>query len=191
MADHGGWAILVSVQAKDGGYAVVDRRRVEIIDPGLATQPYHHDTLRMNLEDAERLVRGVRESALQCARRALSELQVDTIAMREPPLARLPDTVAEVHASYPVMCRADGMLYHVALTEAAASLGIGVVTFARGTERGRAAEAAGITVARLDSFLNGLRATLGPPWQQEHKEATARAIAALGSLTAPPRRRGK
>jgi hypothetical protein len=188
VADHTGWAVLVCVSARHRVPEVVDRRRVELIEPGLPRQPYEHDTLDLNTADAERLVRAVRESAAHRAERALSLLQsslgalgqIVSIALREPTLARLPRTVAEAHASRSVMVRADGMLYHDALCGAAASLGIGVAMFARGAERQQAAEAVQVPVERMDQFLDSLRTSLGPPWQQDHQAATARAIAALG-----------
>jgi hypothetical protein len=191
IADHSGWAILVCVSVKDGSPEVIDRRRVELIEPGLPKQPYEHDTVGMNATEAERLVQEVRDSAAHCAERALSRLrsglgttsEIVSIALRTAPLPRLPGSVAEVHASWHVMARADAMLYHDALCTSAASLGINVDTFVRGEERPRAAEATATTAERLDRFLSGLRASLGPPWQQDHQAAAARAIAALGRYT--------
>jgi hypothetical protein len=191
VADHNGWAALVCVTVKDGSPQVIDRRRVELIEPGLPKQPYEHETVGMNTAEAERLVQEVRDSALHCAERALSRLrsglgatrEIVSIALRTSSLPRLPGSVAEVHASWHVKARADGMLYHNALCTSAASLGIHVDTFARGEERPRAAAAATATPERLDRFLSGLRESLGPPWQQDHQTATARAIAALGRFT--------
>ena len=191
VADHNGWAALVCVSAKDGSPEVIDRRRVELIEPGLPKQPYEHDTIGMTTAEAERLVQEVRDSAEHCAERALSRLrsglgtkwEILSIALRTAPLPRLPGSVAEVHASWPVTVRADAMLYHDALLTSAASLGIKVDTFARGEEGQRAAEATAATAEHLDRFLSGLRATLGPPWQQDHRAAAARAIAALGRYT--------
>jgi hypothetical protein len=170
---------------------VVDRRRVELIEPGLPKQPYEHETLGLKTAEAERLVQEVRESAVHCAERALSRLrsnlgatrEIVSVALRAAPLPRLPGSVAEAHASWPVMTRADAMLYYEALRTTAASLGIGVATFPRGDERPRAAEAMATTAERLDRFLSGLRASLGPPWRQDHQAAAARAIAALGRYT--------
>jgi len=189
VADHSGWAIFVSVSAKDGSPEVVDRRRVELIEPGLPKQPYEHETAGMNADEAERLVQEVRESAAHCAERALSRLRSSlgresvSIALRAAPLSRLPESVAEAHASWHILMRADAMLYHDALCTAAASLGIEVATFPRGEERREAADAMATTTERLDLFLNGLRASLGPPWQQDHQAAAARAIATLGRDT--------
>jgi hypothetical protein len=197
VADHNGWAILVCIAAKDGTPAVIDRRRVELIDGGLPNQPYEHETLNLSAAAAEELVKEVRESAAHCAERALSRLrsglgasqELVSIALRTAPLPRLPGTVAEVHASYSVTNRADAMLYHDALCGAARSLGIGVTMLDRGQEVPRAAEALGTTTADVEQFLAGLRGTLGPPWQQDHRAAAARAIAALGKHVAlgPPK----
>jgi FAD/FMN-containing dehydrogenase len=191
VADHTGWAALVCVSVKGGSPEVIDRRRVELIEPGLPKHPYEHETVGMSAAEAERLVQEVRDSAVHCAGRALSRLrsglgttgEILSIALRTAPLPRLPGSVAEVHASWPVTMRADAMLYHDALCTSAASLGINVDTFARGEERPRAAEATATTAERLDRFLSGCRASLGPPWQQDHQAAAARAIAALGRYT--------
>ena len=191
VADHNGWAALVCVSVKDGSPEVIDRRRVELIEPGLPKQPYEHETAGMNAAEAERLVQEVRDSAAHCAEQALSRLrsglgtagEILSIALRTAPLPRLPGSVAEVHASWPIMVRADAMLYHDALCSSAALLGINVNTFARGEERPRAADATATTVERLDRFLSGLHASLGPPWQRDQQAAAARAIAALGRYT--------
>ena len=103
VADHNGWAVFVCVSAKDGVPKVIDRRRVELLEPGLPKQPYEHETLGLNTAAAERLVREVRESAVHCTERALSRLrsslgeggEVVSIALRTAPLPRL--HVFELH----------------------------------------------------------------------------------------------
>src|SRR5260221_2801993 len=177
VADHNGWAIFVSVSAKDGSPQVVDRRRVELIEPGLPKQPYEHETSGMNATEAGRLVQEVRESALHCAERALSQLRSSlgtklapgreavSIALRAAPLPRLPGSVAEAHASWHVLMRADAMLYHDALCTAAASLGIEVATFPRGDDRRPPPGAMATTAARPHLCLNGLQRRLRPPPQ--------------------------
>ena len=129
VEDHYGWANLVSVAASGPDITVIDKRRVDLIEPNLATSPYHHETLQMRESEAEKLVRAVKASANRRARIALATLITElapatcrAIAIRTPPLAELPAKVAEVHANYFVMCRADGMIYHQALTRAAAQL---------------------------------------------------------------------
>jgi hypothetical protein len=81
------------------------------------------------------------------------------------------------------MVRADPMIYHDALCKASSTLGIAVEPIPRGKELRGAAEVLGTTMERLDQWLTNLRTTLGAPWQKDHRDATARAIAALGKFT--------
>jgi len=77
VADHGGWAILVSAAAVNGQPAVIDRRRVATIEEGVPSQPYHHDTLSMRNDKAEALLRTVKRSVAACTARALDHLPQD------------------------------------------------------------------------------------------------------------------
>jgi hypothetical protein len=188
VADHGGWAMLVTVAAIDGEPTVIDRRRVETIDKGRPTQPYHHDTVGLSETEAEALVRKVKRSVARATAVAFDRLsadlspryQVSSIAIRQPPLDVMPATVAEVHRSYYVFCRADAMLYHSAIVSAAHERGWGALLVRRGEEVARAAEALRADPADVERFINDLKSTLGPPWSAEHRNAFAAAIAGLG-----------
>lgn len=187
VADHGGWAVLVSAAAVDGVPAVIDRRRVPLIEKGMPTQPYHHDTLAMSNEAGEQLVRNVKRSAAACTKAAFDRLSADlspqyrvtAIAIRQPPLPELPATLAAVHASYYVQCRADGMLYHSAICAAARDRDWEVVLHRRGGEVAAAAEALKVSAAEVERFLRDMRLTLQPPWTAEHRNALAAAISEL------------
>jgi hypothetical protein len=187
VADHNGWAILVSAAAVNGRPIVVDRRRVKLIEDVVPNQPYHHETLALTGADAEQLLRKVRRSIAACTAAAFDHLSTDlspryrvsSIAIRHPPLAHLPATVAEVHQSYHVMCRADGMLYHSALCAAARRRGWHVVFHRRGEELAMAAEALQASPEEVERYVNGLRQTLAPPWTAEHRHAFAAAIGRL------------
>src|SRR4029077_13299126 len=121
---------------------------------------------------SEQLLRRVERSIAGCAALAFERLASDlshryrltSIAIRHPPLPRLPKTVAEVHASYYTQCRADGMLYHVAICEAAGRRRWKVHLHHRGQELAKAAEVLGVTADEVERFVNGLRETLKPPW---------------------------
>lgn len=199
MADHNGWAHLVSVAAPDGRPTVVDRRRVPLIEKGVPSQPYHHETLALPNAAAEQLLRKVERSIEGCATLAFERLssdlspryRVSSIAIRHAPLPRLPATVAEVHASYYMQCRADGMLYHLAICAAASERGWKVQFHQRGEELAKAADALGVTADEVEQFIHGLRQSLKPPWTAEYRHAFAAAIAALkthsaGELKLPP-----
>src|SRR5204863_2111285 len=75
VADHNGWAVCVTVAAKRGVPVVVDRRRVELVEPGIPSQPYHHETLRMPPAEGERLVARVRKAVLQTTFERLKKLR--------------------------------------------------------------------------------------------------------------------
>src|SRR5256885_8121563 len=94
IEDHYAWANLVSVTTSGPNESLLDRRRVELLDQELTGSPYHHETLRMPLSEAEQLVRDVQASANQRAISALSLLIEELapakcrgIAIRVPPLS--------------------------------------------------------------------------------------------------------
>src|SRR4029453_9038471 len=57
VAEHTGWAHLVCVAAPGLVPAVIARRRVTLIDSGLPTQPYEHDSQALR-EDAANALMG-------------------------------------------------------------------------------------------------------------------------------------
>src|SRR6185295_7840030 len=77
VADHNGWAVLVSAAAENGEPVVVDRRRVTLIDEGTPSQPYHHETLALPDDESERLLRKVRRSIAACTDLAFERLSAD------------------------------------------------------------------------------------------------------------------
>ena len=205
VADHSGWANLVSVAAPDGLPIVVDRRRVPLVEKSVPSQPYEHATQALPAAESEQLLRRVKRSVAACTKQAFDYLAADlspryhvsSIAIRHPPLTRLPATVAEVHASYHTQCRADGMLYHLAICEASRRRRWKVHLHHRGEEVARAAEALGVSTDEVEQFVNGLKKTLKPPWTAEYRHAFAAAIATLNTqsrgklkLPASPRLRG-
>ena len=139
----------------------------------------------MPLSGAEKLVRDVKASANQRSKAALSSLiaeltpaQCRGIAIRVPPLPDLPATVAEAHANAWIMNRADGMIYHQALTQAAAQLHLRVFYFEKDDVLELAAKARGKTTRDLERQLKELGRSLGPPWRKGHVVACAGAICA-------------
>jgi hypothetical protein len=186
-ADHAGWAHIVCVAAPGNVPAVIDRRRAATIDPGLPTMPYHHESLDMRVDEANALIARVRRSIAGCTSRALRDVvtglapsySVIALAIREPPFAELPDSVAAVRQSYPLQCAADGMMYQLALCRAARDLGLEVDLCRRGDEAARAAARLEIHPDAVESFVSGTGRPAGPPWTQEHRRAFAAGIAAL------------
>ena len=189
-AEHAGWAHMVCVAAPGKVPVVVERRRVTLIDAGLPTLPYHHDSIGMREDDANALIGRVRRSIARCTSRALHELVADlapaypvvALAIREPPFAQLPETVAAVWQSYRLQCAADGMMYQLALCRAARDLGLEVNRCRRGEETARAAARLEVHPDDMESFVSRRGRPMGPPWTQEHRRAYAAGIAALAAL---------
>lgn len=189
VADHSGWAVLVSAAAEKGEPIVVDRRRVRLIETGVPNQPYEHDTIALRETEAEQLVRTVKRSIAASTALAFDRLSADlwpryrvtSIAIRQPTLVQIPATVAEVHRSAHVRNRADGMLYHAAICEEARQREWDVMLHRRGEELTQAAEACQANVQDVERFVSGLRQTLKSPWTADHRHAFAAAIGGLSS----------
>ncbi len=169
--------------------AVIERRRVALIDPGLPTLPYHHETLSMKEDEANALIARVRQSIAARTSEALTRVVTElapayaaaALAIREPPFAELPETVAEVWKSYRLQCAADGVMYQIALCRAARDLGLAVHLCRRGEETSRAADRLGVTPGEVEEFVSRTGRPAGPPWTQEHRRAYAAGIAALAA----------
>lgn len=176
VADHNGWAVLVTA-GPDG--ALIDRRRVELVGDGLPSMPYHHEAQGLPLEEALDLVERVRVSAEYHARLALDTLSnevlwpVQGIAIRECPT--LPATVAGRLANYRAQNVADTVMYRNALAGAARELGWTVHWYERKKVIDQACHALGVD--DLEPHFLRIRKSVGPPWTQDHKTAMAAAIA--------------
>ncbi len=198
VADHSGWANLVTVSiTPDGGsgpggrVVVVDRRRSRVIDDDLPRQPYHA-AAGLAADDAEQLVAQVAGAAAAGAARQLGALadelgsdhRLVALAVRSGVDRPLPETVAEVTANHTAMHVAEGELYRDVWADAAAGRDLGVALYPRKDAIGDAAAVLGTTANRLGDVLAALGRELGPPWQKEHREATAAALGELSRHTA-------
>lgn len=170
--------------------AVIARRRLTLIDPGLPSLPYHHDTIGMREDEANALIARVRRSIAACAARELRLVVADmapayavvALAIREPVFPVLPKSVAGVHQSYRLQCAADGVMYQLALCRAARDLGLEVHECRRGRETATAAERLGVASGEIERFVAKAGRPPGPPWTQEHRQAYAAGIAMLAGF---------
>jgi len=175
--DHRGWAHLVAVALRGGRAVVVDRRRIELIDPHLPGQPHHHEAQSLPLDEARAFVRRVGESIAASCRSALRTLAEElagrgygpvTMALRAVP--ETPDDLGAVLENQAASIAADAALYLRGLAGAAATLGVEVRLYRR-----RDLEASAAKVLGLKSLGEGL----GPPWSREYRIAATAAIGAL------------
>ena len=185
IAHHYGWAVAVTASA-DG--KVVDRRRIELIEPGVPSAPIHHaggpHLLHRSgepLDDARlaALVADVRASVARVVSASLDELSaslaepIEAISLRAWP-ADFPEDIA-VLRRVPYESRADSVMYCQVLADVARGRGWAVHTYDAKTVEARAARLLG---ERADEVLRGPRATLGPPWSKDHRLALAATIVA-------------
>jgi len=175
IAHHLGWA--VAVTATDD-HRVVDRRRIELIEPDAPIAPVEHEIAGLDDDAAARFVASARDASLRVTSASLDALAADlgaisSISLRSWPLD-FPDDIAVVRRA-PYNTRADSVLYLQVLAECADDRGWLVHTYdAAGIER----QAAAILGARADEVLHGPRARLGPPWSKDHRMALAATVLA-------------
>jgi hypothetical protein len=176
IAHHLGWAVAVTASAD---HRVVDRRRIELIEPGMPAAPIHHEGKPLDDAAAAELVARARASATRATAAALDELAavlgepVRSLSLRAWPLD-FPDDIA-VQRRAPYESRADSVMYRQVLAEAAHARGWAVHCYDAGTVE---SQAAGILAGRAREVLYGPRATLGPPWAKEHRMALAATVVA-------------
>ena len=185
IAHHYGWAVTVTA-SRD--HEVVDRWRIELIEPGLPAAPVHHEggTHAMHqsgppLDDdaLAALVADVRASVVRSATAALDQLAtaqpepIESISVRAWP-DDFPTDIAVLRRP-PHESRADSVMYCQVLATVARSRGWDVHCYDAKTVE---AEAAAILGARTDDVLKGPRARLGPPWSKDHRIALAATVIA-------------
>ena len=189
VAEHIGWAHLVCVAAHGHVPAVIARRRVVLIDQGLPTMPYEHETTAMREDEANAVIARVRQSIAARTSDALRRVVIElapahtavAVAIRKAPFDVLPATVAVVRKSHRLLCAADGMLYQLAVCRAARHLELEVHLCRRGEEAARAAQQLGVTPDEIEDFVSRTGRPTGRPWTLEHRRAYAAGIAVLAA----------
>jgi hypothetical protein len=183
IAHHLGWAIAVTAGAE---HEVVDRRRIELIEPGLPPAPIHHEggphLMHRNaepLDDDElaALVLEVRASVVRVAATALEELAaavsdpIVSISLRAWP-DDFPIDIA-TQRRVPHESPADSVMYRQVLADLGRARGWTLHLFdAKDIEK----EATRVLGARAQDVLHGPRTTLGPPWTKDHRIALAATV---------------
>jgi hypothetical protein len=186
IAHHLGWAVAV---ASSADHKVVDRRRIELIEPGVPPAPIHHEggphLIHRRGEPLDddalaALVADVRASVERATTAALDELAtavpepIVSMSLRAWP-ADFPKDIG-VQRRVPYESRADSVMYCQVLAALARDRGWVVHLYsAKDVED----EAVRILGERADEVLHGPRSTLGPPWSKDHRIALAATIVAI------------
>jgi hypothetical protein len=189
VAEHGNSAVLVTVTRRA---ELLDRRRIDLTEPGTPTHPYHHEgawavgryldspwARPVSLAEAVALVERVTQAAAVGARQGLEALAaavdapIAAISLRVCPA--LPATIEARIADNRAQTAADSVMYRQALATAALERGWAIHWYEPEAVFRQAAQALG--VPDIGARLQAMGKAVGPPWQAKHKLAAAAAIA--------------
>jgi hypothetical protein len=168
IADHLGWAVAVTAS----GHRVADRRRIELVEPGLSPAPIHYESHRLDVAATAALVARVRASVARAASAALDEIAgalgepIVSISLRAWP-PDFPEDVAVLRRA-PYEARADAIMYRHVLSELAHARGWEVHLYDAKAVLDQAGD-------RVPS-----RAAMRAPWTKDHRVALAATIVAGG-----------
>jgi hypothetical protein len=172
--DHLGWAVAVTASP---GHQAVDRRRIELLEPGLPNAPVHHPDRGLGPAEIEELVARVRASAARMTSSSLDELAaalpgpVESVHLRALPTAFPTDIAVLLRAPYEA--RADAIMYRQILARTAEDRGWQVRFYDAKTIEAEASASLG---RHADEVLHHPRKRLGPPWTKDHRTALAATI---------------
>ena len=184
IAHHFGWAVAVTVSAD---YQVVDRRRIELIEPGLPAAPIHHvggphllhrPAQPLDDQALAELVAEVRQSAGRATARGLDELAaalpdpIDSISLRTWP-ADFPEDIA-IKRRVPYESRADSVMYCQVLAAVARDRGWAIHPYHAKQVEDDAIRNLG---EQASEVLDRAKSKMGPPWTKDHRMALAATMA--------------
>jgi hypothetical protein len=185
---HSGWGVLVAVSQDSNSVTLLDRRRIVVADPEVpgAIQPYH---FAAQLESAaqEKHLAHCASSSSRLAARAIAEVikELDgrhygvvgaaiLLASGRP----LPP-LAKILAAHPLIHTAEGEFFRHAAHSACEDLQIPVTTIRVRELDARAKVAFANRAGQVQSSIDGLGRTVGPPWTSDHKTAALAAALLL------------
>jgi hypothetical protein len=172
--DHFGWAVAVTASAD---HEVVDRRRIELVEPGVCAAPIHYESKHLDLAATVALVAEVRASIARATSAAFDELAgalpepIVSISLRAVP-SDFPEDI-DVRRRMPYEARADAIMYRHLVSDLARERGWQVHSYDAKSVLG---EAVAVLGERAEEVLEGPRATLGPPWTKDHRIALAATV---------------
>lgn len=166
---HSGWAALVVVGERDGGYALVDRRRIELVTEAWAKQPYHapRELVAQGVAAAHRGALDQIRAALERERERNNEVAACAVLVGNP----MPDwSVEQILAAHVRMHKAEGALFREALLSAARACRLNSVAIP---------DKQAVAAGPLAKIVTALGKQAGPPWGKDQKDAALAAILAL------------
>ncbi len=178
---HSGWAALVVVAGPPRSPVVIDRRRIELVDPAMpgAKQPYHA-ARGLDLKEARELVSRCTKEARRRARRALRAV-LDELREKGHDVVgcgillgsgRPATTLAATLASHALIHTAEGELFRDVLIRASEHFDLGVIRVRERELYARGAAELGVAADALHRRVTEMGRAVGSPWRQDEKHAT-------------------
>lgn len=182
---------MVAVVGAPGKFEVLLRRRIELSPPDNSLPRFvYHKAAELPPSQATDLVRQVEAASQEMAGIAVKEIlghlcsfNVAVKAAGIPSGSRsVPEDLAAVLRSHPLIHTAEAALFRQALTSACEDRGMTVISVREREVWLSAAEAWKLKEAELRKQVDGLRKSVGAPWGTDQKTATAIALLALRPL---------
>jgi hypothetical protein len=176
MRVHSGWAVAVAVAGPDQAPRVVLRKRIELITPDVARQPYHA-AVALNLEGAEDLIERSRAAVNRRAQEEVGALHfelksrsfdvagVGVLLASGRPLG----TLAQTLASHAAIHTAEGEFFRNALIHASQHCGLPVMGVKERELFDKASADLQKPVEEIRSRITEMGVPLGPPWRTDEK----------------------
>lgn len=186
---HSGWAALVAIGIPGGEFQVIDRRRLELVEPrdsAWAKQPYHaaetlevkkaRDLVKRGTDSAHRMALKQMRATVQGLEKQSHQIVACSVLVPSP----MPEwTTEEILAVHFRMHKAEGVLFPDALAKAAEACALKFVPIPEKTLIQIAQKALGKPASELTRRVVALGKTVGPPWTKDQKNATLAAMVAL------------
>jgi hypothetical protein len=185
---HSGWAALVVIGESDDGLVIVDRRRIELVDPAdidWAKQPYHaaeslpadkaRELIERATSSANRIALKEMRAFIKRSRDAGHEIAGCAVLVGTP----MPEwTIEQIRSVHVRMHKAEGVLFPAALARAVEGCDLNLVTIPE-KERSTRANASLDLDATMKEIAT-LGKSVGPPWGKDQKTAALAAMLVLG-----------
>ena len=190
LKSHSGWAALVVLGAAEGDWHVIDRRRVELVEPAdaqWAKQPYHaaenlrpeaaRDLVERGMASARQIAAREVRAAVQRTRAKKHEIVACAVLVGDP----MPDwSVDEILSVHFRMHKAEGALFQDVLGAAARACRVTLAAIPLKELAAQARAAFGPRTSRVLAQIASLGKSVGPPWGKDQKEAALAAAIVLG-----------
>lgn len=175
---HSGWAMLVVLGKQGEQLAVVDRRRIELVEHAWAKQPYHaaeglqaqkaRDLIQCGIDETHRVALSEMKAAVKRERDRKNEVTGCAVVVGTPMTDWNTDEILAVHFR---MHKAEGVLFQNVLLRAAEQCKLETLA---ALDKDLIAQAGDFT-----KKLAALGKSIGPPWGKDQKDAALVALMLL------------